>query len=200
MGALGAHSEGGLRHDGGGRNGDEKYRHGHREAGRQGRVRHRASDVMSGVTSGERRRRTAWSVVLLLAMAYRGHLQEDVNAAEMAEIDRTEGPRPEPLAEAGSELNRVGYAVEGMLEIGTPVPMLAQERPMLVVLLTPRMWRKKRRVNSLNSQVTSRPARNNMRPDTEPGFVCGYESLELRSYLGEHVHTLAGLFGRLVDW
>ena len=35
MGALGAHSKGGLRHDGGGRHGDEKYRHGHREAGRE---------------------------------------------------------------------------------------------------------------------------------------------------------------------
>ena len=133
VGALGAHSEGGLRHDGGGRHGDEKFRHGHREANRQGRVRHRASDVMSGVTSGERPRRTAWSVVLLLAMAYRGHLQQEVNMAEMAEIGRTEAPHPEPLAEAGSELTRVGYAVEGMLEIGTPVPVLAQERPMLVV-------------------------------------------------------------------
>ena len=27
VGALGAHSEGGLRHDRGGRHGDEKYRH-----------------------------------------------------------------------------------------------------------------------------------------------------------------------------
>ena len=32
VGALGAHSEGGLRHDGGGRHDDEKYRHGHGQA------------------------------------------------------------------------------------------------------------------------------------------------------------------------
>ena len=40
VGALGAHSEGGLRHDGGGRHDDKKSRHGHRDAGRERRVRH----------------------------------------------------------------------------------------------------------------------------------------------------------------
>ena len=64
-------------------------------------------------------------------MVYRGHLQEQVDEDEDAEIHRLEGARM--LEETGSGPNRIDDAVRGMLEIGTPVPVLVQERPMPLV-------------------------------------------------------------------
>ena len=64
-------------------------------------------------------------------MVYRGHLQDEVVANEDAEIQRLEGAQM--LEETGTGPNRIGDVVRGMLEIGTPVPVLVQERPLPLV-------------------------------------------------------------------
>ena len=63
---------------------------------------------------------TSWSVLVVLAMTYRGCLQQDVNVSEDTEVQRLEGGDQTSRDETESNRSSEASAIAGILSIGTP--------------------------------------------------------------------------------